>query len=148
MVDAFVKPTTTRSRRELFRSIGMVALGGATAVLAACSGGSGASGGGGGSAAASTGPITVAKSSVPEGSGVIKGAYVVTQPTAGDFKAFSSKCTHEGCPLSAVDGDAIVCNCHGSQFSVKDGSVLHPPAQKPLPAATVSVDGDDLKVSG
>lgn len=146
MVDAFIKPASTRSRRDLFRSIGLVALGGgAAAVLAACSGGSGGESAGG--AASAAGPINVAKSSVPEGSGVIQGAYVVTQPTAGDFKAFSSKCTHEGCPLSAVNGDAIVCNCHGSQFSVKDGSVLHGPAEKPLPTATVKVDGNDLKVS-
>lgn len=143
MVDAFIKPARTRSRRELFRSIGVVALGGGSAaVLGACSDSSG-----GASPSASAGPISLAKSAVPEGGGVIQGAYVVTQPTADDYKAFSSTCTHEGCPLSGVNGDAIVCNCHGSQFSIKDGSVLHGPAEKPLPAATVTAEGKDLKVS-
>lgn len=155
MVDAFRKPTDTRSRRELFRSLGLVALGGGSAaVLAACSGpgsaggsGSGGSGSSGGASSASGGSITLAKSAVPEGGGVIKDAYVVTQPTAGDFQAFSSTCTHQGCPLSAVTGDAIVCNCHGSQFSIKDGSVLHGPAEEPLPTAKVSATGDELTVS-
>lgn len=151
MVEAFIKSSKVGSRRELFRSLGLVALGGGSAaVLGACSsssgsGGSGASGGG--SSAASAGPLTVAKSDVPSGSGVIKGAYVVTQPTSGDFKAFSSTCTHQGCPVSKIQGETIMCNCHGSEFSIKDGSVVRGPAQKSLAAAKVTADGDNLAVS-
>lgn len=143
MVDAFRKPGAARTRRELFRSIGMAALGGGSAaVLAACSGPSSRA-----SANASAAPITLSKSAVPSGSGVIKGAYVVTQPTAGDYKAFTSTCTHEGCPVSSITGDAIMCNCHGSQFSIKDGSVLHGPATKALPTRTITADGAELTVS-
>lgn len=143
MVDAFLKPGATRSRRELFRSIGLLALGGGSAaVLAACSGPSSA-----GAGKKAAGPIELPKSSVPSGGGVIKGAYVVTQPTAGDFKAFTSTCTHQGCPVSSISGDAIICNCHGSQFSIKDGSVLHGPATEALPTRTITADGSNLKVS-
>lgn len=83
---------------------------------------------------------------VPVGSGVILGAagVVVTQPTEGEFKGFSSTCTHQGCQVSGVDGDTISCACHGSRFSVEDGSVLGGPATAPLPEVAVTVDGDQV----
>src|SRR5207245_1815513 len=40
----------------------------------------------------------------------------------------------------------IVCPCHGSTFSLLDGSVIKGPARKPLPAFAVIVDGDDAWV--
>ena len=64
--------------------------------------------------------------------------YVVTQPTKGDFKAFSKICTHRQCTVAAVRDGMIHCNCHGSEFSIKDGSVVHDPAPKPLPEAKVT----------
>jgi Rieske Fe-S protein len=88
----------------------------------------------------------VATAEVPVGSGAIIGAagVVVTQPTEGDFKGFSSTCTHQGCQVSAVQGDTIVCACHNSTFSVDDGSVLGGPATAPLPEVAVAVDGDQV----
>src|SRR6188768_966913 len=73
---------------------------------------------------------SVATSEVPVGGGVIleDANYVVTQPSKGKFKAFSKICTHQGCPVSAVSDGVIYCNCHGSQYSIKDGSVINPPA--------------------
>jgi Rieske Fe-S protein len=61
-------------------------------------------------------------------------------------KAFSSICTHAGCPVAEVT-DTINCNCHGSKFSITDGSVVNGPATKPLPARTVTVTGDSVSVS-
>ena len=88
----------------------------------------------------------IAVAEVPVGSGVIVGAanVVVTQPTEGDFKGFSSTCTHQGCQVAAVQGDTITCACHGSSFSVEDGSVLGGPATAPLPEVPVTVDGDQV----
>ena len=63
---------------------------------------------------------------------------MITQPTAGEFKAFSSICTHAACPVADVT-DTINCNCHGSKFSITDGSVVNGPAVTPLPARTVTV---------
>ena len=92
-------------------------------------------------------PITVAD--VPVGSGVIVAAseVVITQPSAGKFKAFSSICTHMGCPVTTIDKAVIGCPCHGSTFSIRDGSVLGGPAPAPLPAKTVTVSGNQITVS-
>jgi Rieske Fe-S protein len=87
---------------------------------------------------------------VPVGGGVIleDANYVVTQPSKGKFKAFSKICTHQGCPVSAVSDGVIYCNCHGSQYSIKDGSVINPPAPKPLAEAKTAVFEGDVFVTG
>ena len=72
---------------------------------------------------------------------------MVTQPTEGDFKAFSALCTHQGCVVSKIEGKDIDCTCHGSKFSITDGSVVNGPANKPLESLQVTVTGDDLTVA-
>jgi len=130
------------SRRRLLVGAGLTAaaLGG----LAACGGG-GESGGGGGGAA---GPVTAPTADIPVGGGKIfaDAQTVVTQPAAGQFKAFSSICTHAKCPVAEVT-TTINCNCHGSKFALADGAVVAGPAQSPLPAKTVTVNGDQVSVS-
>jgi Rieske Fe-S protein len=69
---------------------------------------------------------------------------VVTQPTAGTFKGFTSVCTHQGCDVSSVEGGTINCACHGSKFAIADGSVAGGPAPKPLAPKNVRVDGDSI----
>lgn len=94
----------------------------------------------------SGGRALATKAQVPVGGGYINVAekVVVTQPTEGTFKAFSVNCTHKGCPVSAIEGDVIVCKCHGSKFSVADGSVKDGPATEPLEAKSVTADGDNI----
>jgi Rieske Fe-S protein len=133
---------------------------GAAAVLAACGSNSSDTGSTGGAAnnggqAAPTagqqqaGAAAIKTSDIPVGGGKIfkDQNVVVTQPTAGQFKAFSATCTHNGCPVSTVENGVIGCNCHFSKFSVADGSVKGGPAPKPLPAKTVTVNGDNLTVA-
>jgi Rieske Fe-S protein len=127
------------SRRTVLA--GAVALG-ATGVLAACG-----SGGTTSTGAQQTGPVTVSTADVPVGGGTVVGSFVVTQPVAGSFKAFSSTCTHQGCTVAGVESGVIVCPCHGSTFSATDGSVRNGPATFPLPAKSVSVSGNTLTVS-
>ncbi|MER6383692.1 Rieske (2Fe-2S) protein [Streptomyces sp. NPDC001250] len=109
-------------------------------------GSTGAAQNGGGSA----GGAALAKTSdIPEGGGKIfkDHGVVVTQPTAGTFKAFSAKCTHQGCAVGSVTGGAIVCPCHNSHFSVADGSVKQGPATQPLPPEKITVSGEDIKLA-
>lgn len=90
--------------------------------------------------------VLVPTSDVPDGGGVIltEEKVVVTQPTTGEFAGFSSTCTHQGCQVGDVSDGTINCPCHGSQFSIEDGSVVSGPATTPLPAVEVSVDGDSV----
>jgi nitrite reductase/ring-hydroxylating ferredoxin subunit len=78
---------------------------------------------------------------VPLGGGVVLPMFgvVVTQPSAGDIRAFSARCTHRQCVVGKVVSAEIVCPCHSSRFSIVDGSVLGGPAKKALPAESVRV---------
>jgi Rieske Fe-S protein len=140
------------SRRILLRGAALTGV--AVPVLAACGAESGdgdAAGSGEGDAAGSgdAGGTTVSTSDVPVGGGTILAAdmVVVTQPAEGDFKAFSAVCTHQGCPVQTVSEGTINCSCHGSKFSVEDGSVVNGPATSPLKGLSASVDGDTVTVS-
>jgi nitrite reductase/ring-hydroxylating ferredoxin subunit len=86
---------------------------------------------------------------VPVGGGVIIGAsqVVITQPTAGTFKAFTSVCTHEQCEVANVEGGTINCTCHGSKFDITDGSVVKDPAPQPLAAKQITVTGDSIQLA-
>ena len=72
---------------------------------------------------------------------------VVTQPAEGTFKGFSSTCTHQGCQVSSISDGAIHCPCHGSAFSIEDGSVVNGPASSPLAEVALSVDGDSITLA-
>jgi len=93
-------------------------------------------------------PMTVSTSDIPVGGGKIYADHkiVITQPAAGDFKAFSAICTHQGCVVGEVT-TSIGCPCHGSRFAIADGSVVNGPATAPLPALTASASGSEVTVS-
>ncbi len=88
----------------------------------------------------------VATADVPVGGGVVLDPekVVVTQPTEGQFKAFTAICTHQGCPVQSVEDNKITCPCHGSQFSAEDGSVVTGPASGPLTEIPVAVKGGSV----
>jgi Rieske Fe-S protein len=143
------------SRRSVVVGAGAVA---GIGVLTACGGGSTtapaapatapeapAGGASAPAAAPATGPLA-AVADIPVGGGTVFADrdVVVTQPTAGDFKAFSATCTHRGCKVNAVADGQIKCPCHASNFAIADGSVTSGPAQAPLPAKTITVDGGSI----
>ena len=159
-MDAYTRPAdATLSRRAVIKNAGLAAA--ALAGLSGCtnygapttpssdasSATSGPTSAGGGATSAGGG-ATAKTADIPVGSGKIFPDIqaVITQPTAGEFKAFTSICTHQQCPVAEVT-DTINCNCHGSKFSITDGSVVNPPAPQPLAAKTVTVDGDSLTVA-
>jgi Rieske Fe-S protein len=97
----------------------------------------------GGTAATPAANVIAKTADVPVGSGVIVDKVVVTQPTAGVFKGFSSTCTHKGCTVDKIADGTIDCPCHGSKFNL-DGSVAKGPATTPLEAQAVTVQGDSI----
>ncbi|MEV0006154.1 Rieske (2Fe-2S) protein [Micromonospora sp. NPDC050980] len=155
--DQVVAGPVTRSRRALLAGAGAL---GAAVALASCgdddatpglaptSGGppgATATGDAGGGNRDSSGPLA-RTTDIPVGGGAVyasKGV-VITQPEAGQFKAFDPICTHQGCPVSSVDGGTINCTCHNSRFSIADGSVKQGPATRPLAAREIKVEGDQI----
>jgi Rieske Fe-S protein len=152
---------TRATRRDVLAGVGLVGLAGA--ISACTSSGSssspvgtsgGANGGTGAGAPAASTPAAAgnganalaATSEIPVGSGKIftTEKVVVTQPVSGDFKAFSAVCTHMGCIVSQISDGTIDCPCHGSQFSIKDGSVVGGPAPSPLAAEAITVSGNSI----
>ncbi|MER7247102.1 Rieske (2Fe-2S) protein [Kribbella sp. NPDC000426] len=143
-------------------------------LLAACGGSDDASGGGAStpsasgsssapstpSAPSSSAPSSSASSSAPASGGTVLGPVsdvpvgggkvftdakvVVTQPTAGQYKGFSAVCTHQGNIVGSVEDGQIVCPFHNSHFKITDGSVASGPAQSPLPAVNVAVEGSNI----
>ncbi|MEU0027711.1 Rieske (2Fe-2S) protein [Streptomyces sp. NPDC006335] len=102
-----------------------------------------------GSSSVEAGTELARTSEIPVGGGKIfkDEKVVVTQPKQGEFKAFSSICTHQGCQVTGVSGGTINCPCHGSKFNITDGSVANPPADQPLPEKQIKVSGDSIELA-
>ncbi len=154
-------PALSRRRALTGAAVGGLSL----PLLAACGGGSGSTpaaqppdpgatspGAPESSGGSSNATLLTAASAVPVGGGVILGLQniVVTQPTQGQFEGFSATCTHAGCILATVSAGTINCGCHGSQFSIKDGSNVAGPLGSPpgsvaaLPKVPVKLQGKDV----
>ncbi|HEX2314659.1 MAG TPA: Rieske (2Fe-2S) protein, partial [Thermomonospora sp.] len=99
-------------------------------------------GAGGGTVVARTGDIPVGGGKVFKDQDI-----VITQPVQGQFKAFDIKCTHRDCPVDKVENGTINCPCHGSKFSITDGSRTDGPATRPLAAKQITVQGDDITLA-
>lgn len=113
-------------------------------------GGSGTSGGGASSAAASAAAGTTLgpASSVPVGGAAVFADQnvIVTQPTAGKYEGFSATCPHQGCTVTDVEGNTLVCPCHGSTFGL-DGQLLQGPATRGLTPQNVTVTGGQITLA-
>jgi nitrite reductase/ring-hydroxylating ferredoxin subunit/uncharacterized membrane protein len=64
------------------------------------------------------------------------------------FYAIHDRCSHRGCSLSdgELDGEEIVCACHGSRFDRRNGAVTSGPATAPQPAFQVRVSDGRVEV--
>ncbi|MFI7412873.1 Rieske (2Fe-2S) protein [Streptomyces sp. NPDC049627] len=161
MTSESVQPGSKPSRRTVVAAVGAAGL---AVALTACGSEDDASGSstqqgadagatteaGGSSGGAGAGGAALAKTSdIPEGGGKVFGdeKVVVSQPAAGEYKAFSTICTHRQCPMTDLAGDTLTCACHKSQFSVLDGSVKKGPATEPLEAKQISVSGDSITLA-
>jgi nitrite reductase/ring-hydroxylating ferredoxin subunit/uncharacterized membrane protein len=63
--------------------------------------------------------------------------------------AIHDRCSHRGCSLAEtgeLDGETIQCGCHGSRFSLRDGSVERGPATSPQPAYEVREESGTVAI--
>jgi Rieske Fe-S protein len=83
---------------------------------------------------------------VPTGGGLILDdpRVVITRDSDDSVHAFSSICTHQGCPVNRVANGTIDCPCHGSAFDARTGAVVAGPAPRPLPPVDVEVRDDGI----
>jgi Rieske Fe-S protein len=140
-------PTEDASRRSLLRGVVVVAaslVGGYMAGRQSSAAGAKDAG----TAANDYGPAKAAGErrlaaldDVPVSGGlVLEDAGVVLTRDSGDkVRAFSSTCTHQGCPVSSVADGVIVCPCHNSQFDAATGAPTAGPATRSLPSVAVVV---------
>lgn len=140
------------TRRFVTRGMVVAALSGAgaTATLTACGGGgNGSDGGSDDGGARGDGTVLARTTEIPEGGGKVFAdeKVVVTQPTAGEFRAFSAVCTHAGCTVQDVSDGTINCPCHQSKFSIEDGSPAGGPAPKPLPRTEIRVENGSVRLA-
>jgi nitrite reductase/ring-hydroxylating ferredoxin subunit len=64
------------------------------------------------------------------------------------YYAIGNVCTHLGGPLNEgkLEGYDVECPWHGSKFDVRTGEPTRPPAQQPVPAYEVKVEGKSMLV--
>jgi nitrite reductase/ring-hydroxylating ferredoxin subunit len=75
-------------------------------------------------------------------------AFAVVHHAEG-WVMFEDRCTHARCSFvvdggEVVDGTVLICACHGSEFDLRDGSVLQGPATESLTMIPLTLDGDRL----
>jgi nitrite reductase/ring-hydroxylating ferredoxin subunit/uncharacterized membrane protein len=66
----------------------------------------------------------------------------------GHLHALHDRCSHRGCLLSTgnVAGESVTCPCHGSRFSLRDGSIERGPATAPQPVFETRETGGRVEV--
>jgi len=72
----------------------------------------------------------------------------IVKDSMGAIHAIGDTCSHADISLSEgeIEGCAIECWGHGSQFDLRTGQPLQLPAYDPVPVFAVTLDGDDVYV--
>ncbi|HKU34458.1 non-heme iron oxygenase ferredoxin subunit [Paenarthrobacter sp. NPDC089989] len=72
----------------------------------------------------------------------------IVKDSMGEIHAVGDTCSHADISLSEgeIEGCAIECWGHGSQFDLRSGQPLQLPAYDPVPVFAVTIDGDDVYV--
>ena len=78
----------------------------------------------------------------------VNGTHVLVAKIGGEVSAVSGTCTHEETDLGLgfLIEDRVVCPLHLSQFDLRTGQVMNPPAEVPLKRFNVKIEGDMIFV--
>ncbi|MGP8125270.1 MAG: Rieske (2Fe-2S) protein [Nitrososphaerales archaeon] len=76
----------------------------------------------------------------------LKGVHVLLARIGGEVSALSGTCTHEDADLGLgfVIEDRVVCPLHLSEFDLRTGQVLSPPAAASLRSFNVKIEGGTI----
>jgi len=77
-----------------------------------------------------------------------EGRRILVANIDGKIYAHDGTCTHEEADLSSgfMLGDRVVCPLHLSQFDLKTGEAVNPPAVEPLKTYKVKTQGPEIYV--
>jgi 3-phenylpropionate/trans-cinnamate dioxygenase ferredoxin subunit len=66
----------------------------------------------------------------------------------GDYYALDNDCTHVGGPLceGEITGDTVICPWHGSEFSIRTGEVIGPPADEDVNSYKVLIEDERILI--
>ena len=64
---------------------------------------------------------------------------IIVVKNGDSLRAYEAKCTHLGCMISKVEGNEIVCPCHGSRFN-EHGNAVKGPAKNSLKPLAIQKD--------
>ncbi|WP_181806541.1 Rieske (2Fe-2S) protein [Streptomyces shenzhenensis] len=120
------------SRRTVLRGAAVTSAAGLGVAACKAPGGAATAGAAG---ATPTAPVDLgAESEVAKGGAQLYREHnvVVSRTADGALKAYSTICTHAGCPINKLQGTTLVCPCHGSEFDALTGKVVRSPATEPL----------------
>ncbi|KAB1503101.1 Rieske 2Fe-2S domain-containing protein [Corynebacterium sp. 320] len=95
----------------------------------------------------------VAAAEIPVGGAYIMDRWIVSQPTEGQFVAFSRVCPHAQGDINKLgefEGKKVaICAKHGSEFDITTGEVLSGPSRVGMSGAkSVAVKGDQVEITG
>jgi nitrite reductase/ring-hydroxylating ferredoxin subunit len=90
-------------------------------------------------------------SDVPAGEAIVvelEDNFIAIYNVQGEYFATDDTCSHEEASLvdGFLEGELIECPLHGSQFNVKTGEVLSPPAVMPIRTYPTMLEGDAVLV--
>ncbi len=85
----------------------------------------------------------------PEGTIVgreVDGRDVIVVNLGGEINVLEGICTHEYARLESgfLTGDRVMCPLHLSQFDVRTGEAVTPPAEEPLTRYAVEIRGKEV----
>lgn len=78
---------------------------------------------------------------------LVSGKKIALANIDGEFFAIDDTCTHEQCSLGTegfLDGNVMICGCHGAQFDVTNGKVLSLPAPINVRSYKTKIDGKSV----
>ena len=80
---------------------------------------------------------------------VAKDQKILVANVNGSYYAIGDVCMHRGCQLSdgTLEGETVICPCHGSTYDLKTGDFLRGPTKKGEPRYELKIENNDIMIN-